>query len=157
MSTSRDASERPARPLLPIRATDDFDIEVFYDGECPLCTREIRLLERLDRRERIRFTDIAAAGFDAASVGMTWETLMDRIHGRLPDGTLIEGVEVFRRLYAAVGLGPLVAMTRLPGVAQLLDVAYHGFAKNRLRFTGRCVNGACEIHSKLASPSERPT
>ena len=32
------------------------DVEVFYDGDCPLCTREIRLLRRLDRRGRIRFT-----------------------------------------------------------------------------------------------------
>ena len=27
--------------------------EVFYDGECPLCVREIRMLRRLDRRGRI--------------------------------------------------------------------------------------------------------
>ncbi len=90
-----------------------------------------------DRRQRIRFIDIAADGFDAATVGLTWEPLMDRIHGRLPDGTLVEGVEVFRHLYAAVGFGRLVALTRLPGITQLLDVAYHAFAKNRLRLTGR--------------------
>jgi hypothetical protein len=76
---------------------------------------------------------------------------MDRIHGRLPDGTVVEGVEVFRRLYAAVGFGPLVALTRLPGVSQLLDLAYHAFAKNRLRLTGRCVDGACELHTKLSA------
>jgi predicted DCC family thiol-disulfide oxidoreductase YuxK len=156
MSTSRNAAERPARPPVRSHAADDFDIEVFYDGECPLCTREIRMLRCLDRRERIRFTDIAAAGFDAASVGMTWEALMDRIHGRLADGTLIEGVEVFRRLYTAVGFGPLVAVTRLAGVAQLLDVAYRAFAQNRLRLTGRCANGVCEIHPHLPSPSARP-
>jgi predicted DCC family thiol-disulfide oxidoreductase YuxK len=70
---------------------------------------------------------------------------MDRIHARLPDGRLIEGVEVFRRLYAAVGLGALVAPTRLPGVAHLLELAYRAFARNRLRLTGRCREdgGAC--------------
>ena len=40
--------------------------EVFYDGECPLCMREIRMLRRMDRRGRIRFTDIAAPGLDAS-------------------------------------------------------------------------------------------
>jgi predicted DCC family thiol-disulfide oxidoreductase YuxK len=124
---------------------DDFEIEVFYDGECPLCLREIRMLGRRDRRRRIRFTDIAAEGFDAAKVGVSWQALMDRIHGRLPDGTLVEGVEVFRRLYSAVGFGPLVAITRLPGIAQLLDVVNHALAEKRLRLTGRCVDGACEI------------
>jgi predicted DCC family thiol-disulfide oxidoreductase YuxK len=125
----------------------DFEVEVFHDGACPICNREINLLRRLDRRGRIRFTDIAAEGFDAAGVGLTWEMLMDRIHGRLPDGTLIEGVEVFRRLYAAVGFGPLVAVTRVPGISQLLDLGYEVFAKNRLRWTGRCVDGECEVHA----------
>ena len=126
----------------------DFDVEVFYDGDCPLCMREMRLLRRLDKRERIRFVDIAAEGFDRGSVGVTWEALMERIHGRLPDSTIVEGVEVFRRLYAAVGFGPLVALTRLPGVARLLDLGYRWFAKNRLRLTGRCADGACELHSR---------
>lgn len=126
----------------------DFDIEVFYDGDCPLCVREMRLLRRLDKRERIRFVDIAAESFDRSSVGVTWEALMDRIHARLPDGTLVEGVEVFRRLYAAVGFKSLVALTRLPGIAQLLDLGYRWFAKNRLRLTGRCADGACELHAR---------
>ncbi|MBS1151370.1 MAG: hypothetical protein H6Q89_3068 [Myxococcaceae bacterium] len=125
-----------------------FDFEVFFDGACPLCTREIALLQRLDRRERIRFTDIAAPGFDAGPVGVGWAQLMDRIHGRLPDGTLLEGVEVFRRLYQAVGFGPLVAATRLPGISHLLELAYRRFAKNRLRLTGRCVEGGCALHSR---------
>ena len=123
-----------------------FEIEVFYDGGCPLCTREADLLRRLDRKGRIRFADITAEGFDAASVGVPWAALMDRIHGRLADGTLVEGVEVFRRLYTAVGYGALVAPTRLPGIAHLLDLAYRLFAKNRLRLTGRCVDGPCELH-----------
>jgi predicted DCC family thiol-disulfide oxidoreductase YuxK len=126
----------------------DFDVEVFYDGACPLCMREIRMLRRRDRRARIRFTDIAADGFDALAVGLTWQTLMNRIHGRLPDGTVIEGVEVFRRLYTAVGFRRLVALTRLPGVSQLLDLCYHLFAKNRLRLTGRCIDGACEVDQR---------
>jgi predicted DCC family thiol-disulfide oxidoreductase YuxK len=120
-----------------------FDLEVFYDGACPMCTREIAMLRRLDRAGRIRFADIAAPGFDAGTVGVSQETLMARIHGRLPDGTLIDGVEVFRRLYTAVGFGPAVALTRLPGVSQLLDAAYAGFARRRVRLGGRCEEGTC--------------
>lgn len=133
----------------------DFEVEVYYDGDCPLCLREIRLLQRLDRRGRIRFTDIAAPGFDAGPTGLTWQELMDRIHGRLPDGTLIEGVEVFRRLYAAVGFGRLVAATRLPGVSQLLGLGYRLFARNRLRLTGRCQDAQCALHARRA-PQARP-
>jgi predicted DCC family thiol-disulfide oxidoreductase YuxK len=119
--------------------------EVFYDGDCPLCMREIRLLRRLDRAGRILFTDIAAPDFDAASVGLEHATLMAKIHGRLPDGTWVEGVEVFRRLYDAVGLGPVVAITRVPGIRHALDAGYRWFANNRLSLTGRCANGTCEV------------
>lgn len=128
-----------------------YDFEVFYDGECPLCTREVGMLRRLDRRQRIRFTDIAARGFDASAIGLTQSELMARIRGRLPDGTLVEGVEAFRRLYAVAGLGALVALTRLPGISWLLDRAYDWFARNRLRLTGRCDAGLCSPEQVLRS------
>lgn len=130
-------------------------LELFYDGACPLCAREARALQRLDRRGRLTLTDIAAPGFDAAATGVPMEALMARIHGRLPDGSLVEGVEVFRRAYAAVGFGPLAAFTRLPGVSGLLDLAYAWFARNRLRLTGRCADGACGIQAATAGVPAR--
>ena len=117
-------------------------LEVFYDGDCPLCRREIGLLKRWDRQGRILFTDIAAAEFDAAAAGVPFDMLMSEIHARLPDGRWIRGVEVFRQLYAAVGFGWLIPPTRWPGVAQLLDAGYRLFARNRLKWTGRC-SAAC--------------
>lgn len=122
-----------------------FEIELFHDGHCPLCNREVAWLRFLDRKGRIRFTDIAAPDFDAASVGVTWAQLMDRIHGRLPDGALVEGVEVFRRLYSAVGFTPLAAVSRLPGISHALDFGYRVFAKNRLKLTGRCDDAGCTV------------
>lgn len=155
--------ERPDR-LDEERATPesatDFDVEVFFDGECPLCMREIRMLMRRDHRHRIRFTDIAAKDFDAAEVGLSWRALMERIHGRLPTGEMIQGVEVFRRLYAAVGFPRMVAVSRWPGISQLLDLAYFLFAKNRLRFTGRCLDDVCALPArapKAPAPSVNPT
>ena len=152
MFKSLDRLRRRAPPNVANYATADFDIEVFYDGECPLCMREIRMLRRRDRRQRIRFTDIAAEGLDASAVGRTWQALMERIHGRLPDGTMIEGVDVFRRLYAAVGFAPLAELTRLPGIAQILDLAYRTFARNRLRLTGRCLDDTCAVRVRPHSP-----
>lgn len=129
-------------------------VEVFYDGDCPLCMREIRMLMRRDRAARIQFTDIAAATFDPAAYGKDHADFMARIHGRLPDGTWIEGVEVFRRLYAAIGFGWIVAVTRVPGVSHLLRLGYHLFAKNRLRLTGRCApDGTCAVPAGRA-PAE---
>src|SRR5512138_3405097 len=108
MRDARDADREPmARPAL----------EVFFDGACPYCSREVRLLRRLDRRGQVLFSDLSAPGFSPDRIGVPWDALMARIHARLPGGTLVEGVEVFRRVYAHLGFGPLVAVTRLPGLS----------------------------------------
>lgn len=107
------------------------------------------MLRRLDRNARIQFTDIAAPDFVAAVTPDEHADFMNRIRGRMPDGRAIEGVEVFRQLYGAVGFGWLVALSRLPGVSHLFDVGYHLFAKNRLRLTGRCApDGTCAVPSR---------
>ena len=125
-------------------ASAPWRVEIFFDGECPLCAREVRLLQRMDRKRRVRFTDIAAPGFEPPA-GLDMATLMARIHGRLPDGAILEGVEVFRRVYEAVGLGLLSRISRWPGIAALTEAAYTLFAKNRLRLTGRCDHERCDL------------
>lgn len=121
----------------------EFDLELFYDGECPLCSREVAWIRRLDRSNRIVLTDIAASGFDAAELGVPHADLMAIIHARLPSGELISGVEVFNRTYEALGLTRLARIARWRVVAPLLDRAYELFAKNRLRLTGRCDAETC--------------
>ena len=126
-----------------------YDVEVFYDGDCPLCLREIQMLQWMDRRrKRVRFTDIAAQDFKSEEYGKTFDELMAQIHGRTPDGEWLIGVEVFRRLYSAVGFGWLVAPSRLPGVSHLLEVGYEFFAKYRLPLTGRRCDDGCRVEKR---------
>jgi predicted DCC family thiol-disulfide oxidoreductase YuxK len=137
----------------PADAAAPFDLRLLYDGECPLCSREVAWLRRRDRRSRIVFDDIADPAFDPARYGLDHATLMARIHGVLPDGRVIEGMEVFRRAYGAVGLGWVLAPSRWPLLSRVYDAAYRVFARNRLRWTGRaaaaCPEDACE-------PAARP-
>jgi predicted DCC family thiol-disulfide oxidoreductase YuxK len=128
---------------MPTTAESAF--EVFYDGDCPLCRREIEMLRRWDKKQRILFTDIAGPDFDPTLLGKSHEELMAQIHGRLPTGEWVIGVEVFRQLYSAVGLGWIVRWTRLPILRTILDLAYQFFARHRLRLTGRCEAGQCSM------------
>jgi hypothetical protein len=54
-------------------------------------------------------------------------------------------VEVFRRLYAAIGFERAVRASRLPGVRHALDVGYAAFSRVRLPLTGRpaCTAESC--------------
>jgi predicted DCC family thiol-disulfide oxidoreductase YuxK len=124
-------------------ASHEGRFEVFYDGECPLCKREIDWLRKKDSRSLIQFTDIAAADFDPEAVGRSHSDLMARIHGRMPDGSVIEGFEVFRQLYSRIGFRRAVSLTRLPMIRSLLEASYRVFAKFRLPLTGRCTQAEC--------------
>lgn len=118
--------------------TGQYEIEAFYDGGCPLCRREVNMIQRLDKQHKILFSNIADPHFDFESRGKSFDQLMSQMHAQLSDGTWITGVEVFRSLYAAIGYGWLVFPTRFPGISQLLNVLYSAFAKKRFKLTGRC-------------------
>lgn len=124
----------------------DKRLEVFYDSECPLCNREIAVLRWMDRRKRVQFTDIASPAFDAANYQRDDQEFVDEIQGRLAGDKWITGVEVLRQVYAAVGFGLLVLPSRLPGISHTLEWMYRIFARNRLKWTGRCDTD-CKVPS----------
>ncbi|UCD74264.1 MAG: DUF393 domain-containing protein [Phycisphaerales bacterium] len=118
---------------------------LFFDGECPLCSREARFLKRLDwRRGRLEFVDITSEDFDATRYGRSKADFVAVIHGLPADGPMVTGMEVFRRAYAAVGLGWVLAPTAWPVLRTACDQAYSWFARNRLRLTRR--GGRCAGH-----------
>ena len=134
-----------------------WQVEMFYDSECPLCAREVAMIRWLDRHDRVRMTDIAAETFRPADYDKTMKQFMDEIQGRLVDGQWITGVELFRQVYSAVGLGIFVWPTRLPLVRNVLNWGYHLFARNRLRWTGRCNQQSCGIESRTGLADEKIT
>ena len=114
-------------------------IKLLYDGACPLCVREVNFLKRKDGdRGLIKFVDIAADDYDPAdNAGIDFETAMGRIHAVLPNGEIIQNVEVFRQTYDILGIGWIYAITKLPIVGGLADALYGIWADYRLLLTGR--------------------
>ena len=133
-----------AEPTSAADTQPKFTFEIFYDGKCPLCRREISFLKAKDRKSRIRFRDIQQLQLNCPEIPRTHDQLMAEIHGRLPDGTWVTGVEVFRRLYDAIGWTWVIAPTRWPLIRNVLNVSYRFFAKRRLALTGRCGD-SCEV------------
>jgi predicted DCC family thiol-disulfide oxidoreductase YuxK len=126
-----------------------WSFKVLIDNDCHLCRREAAFMNRLDAgRGQLALEDIAAPDFDPSRYGRSLDQLMGSIHGVLPDGRLVTGVEVFRRAYAAVGYGWLLAPTAWPGLRWLSDRAYVLFAWARLklpRARSACDNGRCRL------------
>jgi predicted DCC family thiol-disulfide oxidoreductase YuxK len=125
-------------------------IKMLYDGLCPLCKREVRVIGRHDKHGMIEPVDIAAPGFDAEGLGLTRSTVHARMHAILPDGSVVTGMEAFRRIYDAIGMGWLWRWTGWPILRPIFDVLYAGFAKVRprlQRFGGGCETDACAVES----------
>lgn len=122
-----------------------YPLTVWYDGACPLCSREMAFMKRLDRKRRLQFCDFSDPDYDVAASGIPLSELGAVIHAQWEDGTVIRGVEVFRAIWQAVGLGFLTRMSRLPLIDPLVVQAYAWFARNRLWLTGRtvCTGGQC--------------
>ncbi|MEL6164044.1 MAG: DUF393 domain-containing protein [Cyanobacteria bacterium J06628_3] len=116
-----------------------WEIKLLYDGECPLCLREVNFLQKKDAgRGKVAFVDIASDDYNPEeNAGIDFETAMGRIHGILPDGTVIKNVEVFRRVYEALGMGWVYAITKLPVLGALANFIYGIWADLRLKLTGR--------------------
>ncbi len=106
-----------------VEAAPSWQIELLYDGECPLCVREVNFLKKRDAgRGLVAFVDIADDRYSPeAHGGIDYETAMGRIHAVLPDGTAIKNVEVFRRIYEILGMGWIYAVTKLPVVGAIAN------------------------------------
>lgn len=119
--------------------TQPWQIKLLYDGECPLCVREVNFLQKRDAgRGLVAFVDIADDFYNPKDNGnIDFETAMGRIHAVLPDGTVVKNVEVFRRVYEALGMGWIYAITKLPVIGFVADSLYGIWADWRLKLTGR--------------------
>ena len=114
-----------------------YPLTVYFDGECPICRREIDLMKILNRREQLLFIDFSTPSYHATEHGLNPCDLSKVIHARWKNGTTITGVDVFREMWEAIGLGWLARCSRRPIFNKLLVKAYGWFARNRLRLTRR--------------------
>jgi predicted DCC family thiol-disulfide oxidoreductase YuxK len=114
-------------------------IKLLYDGECPLCVREVNFLTKKDAdRGIIKFVDITEPNYNPeANAKIDYATAMGRIHAILADGTVIKNVEVFRRIYQELGMGWVYGITKLPIIGAIADWIYGIWADWRLKLTGR--------------------
>jgi predicted DCC family thiol-disulfide oxidoreductase YuxK len=109
------------------------ELTLFYDGDCPFCQREVNWLRRRDDSGRVGYVDIAGQEFEPGRYGLGDRDVHARIHAVRGDGTVLEGMEVFRAVYGKIGLGWLMAPTGWPILRPIFDWLYRLFARNRVR------------------------
>ena len=106
------------------------DVTVWYDSECPLCTREIALMKRLDRRRAIDFVDLHGA----RNCPVDPDELLRRFHAREQGKSVVSGAAAFAAMWRAIPvLRPLGLLAKFPPVLWVLEGAYRVFLLLRPR------------------------
>jgi predicted DCC family thiol-disulfide oxidoreductase YuxK len=106
---------------------------VFYDGDCPVCSREIALYQRLsaDQPDQPVFADVSAEGTPLPA-GVSREAALARFHVRLTSGEVVSGAAGFIALWRATPrLRWLGRIATVPPLPWLLEGAYRGFLRAR--------------------------
>jgi len=117
-------------------------LEVFYDGGCPACRREMGHYREQPGAEAVVFTDAATQDARLAEVGLAQLSAIATLHARSADGAWHIGVPAFRELWLRLPrYAPWAQRLRWLIDSRALAWAYAAFC--RWRLPRRCRDGAC--------------
>lgn len=72
---------------------------VYFDGGCPVCSREVAMYRRQPGADAVQWVDVANCGVCDLGADLTREAAMARLHLRRPDGSLVSGAQAFTSLW----------------------------------------------------------
>jgi predicted DCC family thiol-disulfide oxidoreductase YuxK len=106
-----------------MRDMEQREATVYFDGACPVCSREVAQYRRLRGAEALRFVDASSCEAAAFGPGLTREEALARMHVREADGRLVSGAPAFaaiwRRLPAFAWAAPVLEHRLVAPVAEL--------------------------------------
>jgi predicted DCC family thiol-disulfide oxidoreductase YuxK len=115
---------------------------VFYDGGCPLCSREIAHYRQMDRGHRIRWLDVTRDSAALAVYGIDQVEALAVFHVIDRDGRLVKGAEAFVTVWEELPRYRwLAGLCRFFHLLPLMEWGYARFA--RWHFRRRCRDGVC--------------
>lgn len=145
------ASPRPTLPAMstqpPLETAtgaepEAAELTVYFDGGCPICSREIAMYRNQEGADRCAWVDASSCPEATFGPGLSREKALARIHVRRADGTLVDGVRGFALLWQKLPrfawAGRIASLGPIPVV---LDAAYAVFLRVRPLWRGS-VHGA---------------
>jgi len=117
-------------------------LTVFYDGNCPVCRREIGHYRRLEREDSpIRWYNVHTNPKALAKYALSLEESLALFHVYDGQGQKYTGVSGFDELWQRLPYFNRIAfILRVPILRPLLDRLYAIFAKRRLSRPSICTS-----------------
>lgn len=122
-------------------------LDLFYDGACHLCYREVKHYNDLDKGDKLNLINIADPAFDAEKYGLNKKSVNKHMHVRDSEGNVYVGVDAFVEIWKRVPKYRfLVKPAELSFVNPFLKIGYSVFAEIRPHLPKRsCETGECGI------------
>jgi demethoxyubiquinone hydroxylase (CLK1/Coq7/Cat5 family) len=123
---------RTLSPPEPVTGAAASALTVYFDGACPVCSREIAVYRRQPGAQACAWIDASAC--DAAALGpqLDRERALQRMHVRRADGTLVSGAAAFALMWQALpATRRLGRVAGWPPVTAVLELAYRAFLRLR--------------------------
>jgi predicted DCC family thiol-disulfide oxidoreductase YuxK len=106
--------------------------QVYFDGLCHLCSREIDHYRRQTGSSGLKFVDITSSEFDARNEGLDAAKVHRELHVRRSDGSLATGVDAFIAIWQILPKYHWLAkLAGITVVKAILGVGYRAFATIR--------------------------
>lgn len=134
-------------------------ISVYYDGGCPMCSKEMGLYQRLDAKHNfgkepvINFVDLTTLNHKLPDVlaragVQTFEDIVMRLHVSTSDGNVVRNAEAFVQLWERLPYWRILATfcTTVPGILPIANAVYSIFAIRRYNYRQSLSDSsACKI------------
>ncbi len=122
--------------------SNNYPLTVYYDSSCPICEREMRLLQQRDQHGNLLLLDCSSADFVAPAGAPDVASMMKLLHVQTPDGQWVAGVPAFQMIYRGVGFGFASDWLERPPVARMMKILYPLIARFRHFIPGWLKHGS---------------
>jgi predicted DCC family thiol-disulfide oxidoreductase YuxK len=116
----------------PLDTAAPATLTVYFDGTCPVCSREIAHYRRQPGADACEWVDVSACAEPRLGPRLSRSDALARFHVRRADGTLVHGMRGFAALWQTLPrtawLGRIAAFGPMPA---LLDAGYAVFLRLR--------------------------
>ena len=134
-------------------------LTVYFDGLCPLCSREIDYYRTKAGADNVSWVDITSVGFDARAEGLDPDRVHAVFHVKTTTGTIVAGVEAFIEIWKVIpALNTWARLSELPGVKPAMRLGYTVFARIRPYLPRRkrddCDTGLCDPSTRASRTNQ---
>jgi predicted DCC family thiol-disulfide oxidoreductase YuxK len=152
------SSPQVGQNLEPSAAIKVPQLTFFYDGQCPLCMKEIRMLNGWNTSAAVAFVNLLSAEEMIVFSEVDIDDAQRSLLALTSDGAILRGVDATYAVWAALGKGHWMAPLNWRWLRPITLLAYRIFARYRhqLAFllTGQKRCASCKLPAPPANKTD---